>query len=215
MNRDSVGKPLGAPSASFSNWTSHAPAPFAREEHWPREPLDADPLVSSPTEVVIGDSAPGGVDAVAPPASLTDLRDELRRATAEVDATRLRLVREAARAKRATRGDLVMALVPVLDDLDRALATGGAADGPLVQGVEMVRAQLEGVLAEYGFEPVVALGARFDPAEHEAVATIPVARSDQDGVVHDAFSRGYRFDGRVLVPARVRVGRMTSPRRPA
>jgi len=206
------------PPGNFANWTSHAPAPFTPEEHWSRDPLDADPLVSSPNDVDVADSAPGGIDAgVAPEPqapSLTDLRDELRRATAELEATRLRVLREAARDQLATRTDLLMALVPVLDNLDRTLASSSAG-GALVQGVKMVRAQLEGVLAAYGLEAIVAVGARFNPAEHEAVATVPVARPEQDGVVHDALSRGYRFGGRVLVPARVRVGRITSPRGPA
>lgn len=107
-----------------------------------------------------------------------------------------------------------MALVPVLDNLDRALATA-SADKALVLGVEMVRAQFEAVLAGYGLVPIVAVGARFDPTQHEAVAIFAVTRHDQDGVVHDVLSRGYRFDGRVLVPARVRVGRITPARRSA
>lgn len=214
MIRDRFGNLVRESPASFANWKRHPQAQVPPERHGSRAPLDADPLVPSPNDVV-PESAPGGMDAGVPhrpPApSLTDLRDELRSAMAEVEATRLRLLREAVRAQLSTRTDLLVALVPVLDNLDRTLAVS-SADRALVQGVEMVRAQLEGVLAGYGLEPIVAVGARFNPAEHEAVATVPVERLDQDGVVHDAISRGYRFDGRVLVPARVRVGRMTSPR---
>lgn len=142
-----------------------------------------------------------------PPAPSADGRAELRLALADLEAAKLRLERDARRAEEATRGHLVGELIPVLDNLDRTIAAG-SSDAALLQGVVLVRAQLERVLITYGLERITALGARFDPAQHEAVAAPWVDDPAEDGVVVDALSRGYRFGGRVLVPVRVRVGKL-------
>ena len=154
---------------------------------------------------------------VAPPASrpprmpsLDDEQRDLRRATTELEAVKRRVERDALRARDDSRGELVRELIPVLDNLDRTLGVG-STDVALLSGVELVRAQLERVLGSYGLERIDAVGTRFNPAEHEAVATAPVDDPARNGVVVDAFSRGYRLGGRVLVPARVRVGKLARP----
>jgi len=144
-------------------------------------------------------------------ARVVDLRAELRRATDELADVRVRLERDAARAELAMRVRLVGQLVPILDDLDRALGSH-AVGAPLVAGVELVRVQLERLLESYGLEPIATVGTRFDPAQHEAVATLAVADPAHDGVITDVVGRGYRLDGRVVVPARVRVAKLTLPR---
>ena len=115
--------------------------------------------------------------------------------------------REALRAEEATRAELVSELIPVLDNLDRTL-DAGSSDAALLDGVELVRSQLERVLRSHGLVRIDAIGERFDPSQHEAVATAPVDDPAKDGVVIDALSRGYCMRGRVLVPARVRVGKL-------
>lgn len=138
-----------------------------------------------------------------------DRRDEVKLALAELESVKRRVERDAARAEESTRGRLVTELLPVLDNLDRTIEVG-SADEALLSGVKLVRAQLEGVLVGYGLERIVALGAPFDPAQHEAVAVARVDDREKDGVVTDELSRGYRLGGRVLVPARVRVGKMAA-----
>ena len=145
------------------------------------------------------------------PLTRADARVELRRALEDLEAAKLRIERDARRAEEATRGRLVSELIPVLDDLDRTIAAG-SGDAALLQGVSLVRGRLESVLGSYGLERLDALGARFNPAEHEAVAVAWVDNPAEDGVVTEVLSRGYRFGARVLVPVRVRVGKLRGQR---
>lgn len=106
---------------------------------------------------------------------------------------------------RRAREGLAAELLPVLDNLDRSIAAGGA--DPMVQGVRQVRAQLEGVLRNYGLERFEAVGTRFDPRLHDAVAMIDVPEPARDGVVVDQLEAGCRVGDRVLRPAKVAVGK--------
>lgn len=155
------------------------------------------------------------------PAEVTSAGDRQagRQALAELERTRARLERDHARALEDERERLVAQLLPVLDNLDRSIAAGAGAgttgagevgqpagDDPLVEGVRMVRAQLAAVLRGYGLERFDAVGARFDPRDHDAVATREVADPADDGVVVEQWEPGYRAQARVLRPARVVVG---------
>lgn len=126
---------------------------------------------------------------------------QLRSALDELEAARRRVERDAARVRDETRARLVAELLPVLDSLDRSIAAG------CDDGVRLVRAQLEGVLRGYGLERFSALGLRFDPREHEAMALREVDDRAADGVVVAEWDAGYRIDDRVLRAARVEVGR--------
>jgi molecular chaperone GrpE (heat shock protein) len=130
---------------------------------------------------------------------ITDERQALRRASAELEAARARVERDAERIHDETRTRLVAELLPVLDNLDRAIAAG--------DGVRLVREQLAGVLRGYGLERFDAAGARFDPREHEAMSMVPVDSPAADGTVVEQWQPGYRIGGRLLRPARVSVGR--------
>ena len=81
----------------------------------------------------------------------------------------------------------------------------------MLQGVSLVRQQLEGVLRGYGVERIDALDQHFDPAIHEAVGVAPVRDARHHGVVVDQAEPGYRFGDRLLRPARVTVGKLAVP----
>lgn len=106
----------------------------------------------------------------------------------------------------------------MLDNLDRTIraAQGGRSDPALLEGVRLVRQQLEGVLRGYGVERIEALGQRFDPAVHEAIGMIAVDDPQRHGAVVHQAEPGYRMSGRLLRPARVSVGKLAAPlHRPA
>jgi molecular chaperone GrpE len=130
-----------------------------------------------------------------------------REANAEFEQARARLRRdvanEVARGTKAVFADLL----DVVDNLDRAIEHARAAgpDSPLLQGVEMVRAQFLAKLDGHGVRPLDAEGRRFDPAVHEAAATVPVADPGQDGVIVGVIRRGYAIRDEVLRPAVVAV----------
>ena len=134
-------------------------------------------------------------------------RESLARALDNLQATEARVQRNAERVYDEARSKLVGDLLPVLDNLDRTLrAAGPRAHDPVIEGVRMIRAQLEGVLLRYGVERVAAVGQIFQPQVHEAVAAVPAGASRLVGMVIDEVEPGYRFGGRLLRAAKVTVG---------
>lgn len=127
----------------------------------------------------------------------------------ELDAARARLERDNARVQQENRDRLLADLLPVLDNLDRAIAAGKVGSDD--QGVRLVRAQLEGVLRGYGLERFDAVGERFDPRRHEAVAVVELAQPELDGTVVAQWQPGYRIGDRLMRPAKVQVGRWRPP----
>ncbi|HJU55484.1 MAG TPA: nucleotide exchange factor GrpE [Pyrinomonadaceae bacterium] len=133
------------------------------------------------------------------------LRSQLQR---ETDETRQRLNRSADERARREKGEFVSTLLPVADNLQRAIAAaeqGGSLES-LLDGVRGTLSSFESALAAVGLEPVASVGEQFDPELHEAVDTIEV-EPERDGVVTAEYSRGYKFGDRLLRPARVQVGR--------
>jgi molecular chaperone GrpE len=126
----------------------------------------------------------------------------------ELEALKARLERDAQATLERERLELVARLLPVLDDLDRALSAGrGEASSALLTGVSLVHEQLVGVLGSYGLERFDPRGERFDPRVHEAMAVVAVDRPALDGRVAGVLQAGYRVGERVVQPAKVYVGR--------
>jgi molecular chaperone GrpE len=137
--------------------------------------------------------------------------DLAKRTKADFDNYRKRVAGEAADAENRGRADVVRQLLPVLDNLERALKASDpqddeAATGHLAEGVRLVYEELEGVLRRSGVESYEPAGEPFDPQWHEAMMTRPVP-ADQTGKVLEVLEKGYRQDGQVLRPARVVVGK--------
>jgi len=131
----------------------------------------------------------------------------LSRAVNNLQASEARVRRNAQKVYDDARSKLVLELLPVLDNLDRTIAAEqGHEITPLVEGVTMVRSQLEGVLLRYGVERIDATNQTFDPAFHEAVATVTVTNPARVGTVIEQYEPGYRFEAKLLRPARVGVG---------
>jgi molecular chaperone GrpE len=129
-----------------------------------------------------------------------------QRTRADFDNYRKRVAKEAADALARGRGELAGQLVPVLDNLERALAA--ASDQPnsdsLRKGVTLVRDELRDVLEGAGVEAYDPAGDPFDPVWHEAIST-RIEQGKPSGTVLETVDRGYRLDGQVLRPARVVV----------
>jgi molecular chaperone GrpE len=130
--------------------------------------------------------------------------DLARRAQADFENYRKRAAREAAAAGERAKSGLVRELLPVVDNLERALASAGQEEQHLAEGVRLVHSELIAVLERNGVEQFDPSGERFDPAEHEALSM-----RDQDGaesgLVLDVVEKGYRANGTILRPARVVV----------
>jgi molecular chaperone GrpE len=133
-----------------------------------------------------------------------------RRLDQERDALRERLSRDLERRLDVARADLMRRILPVLDDLDRALAAArsGAGGKALLEGVALVRERLMQALLAEGVEPVEIEGRPFDPAVAEAVATEETDDPALDQKVLQEMERGFRLRGALLRPARVKVARL-------
>ena len=128
--------------------------------------------------------------------------DSLRRLKAEFDNSRKGQERERNRIRESDSEKLVQELLPVLDNLDRALESEGDIRG----GVQATREQLAEVLANEGLLPVASDGQPFDPNVHEAVMGQP-SEDHEEGTVLQTFQRGYLLNGRAIRPAKVVVAK--------
>lgn len=127
-----------------------------------------------------------------------------QRAQADFDNYRKRAARDVAAAGARAKAELVRAMLPVVDNLERALGTAGEGEAGLAEGVRLVHTELVAALERNGVAGIEAAGERFDPNVHEALSTRP-DNGTEAGVVLDVVQKGYRLDGAVLRPARVVV----------
>ncbi len=126
----------------------------------------------------------------------------------ETDATRQRLNKAADERAHREKADFIAALLPVLDNLQRAdeAAASGASAADVAEGVRQTAASFENALAAAGVEAIESVGQRFNPEVHEAVEIADVP-AEHEGQVMAEYSTGYRMGDRLLRPAKVKVGR--------
>src|SRR3954453_21599748 len=125
-----------------------------------------------------------------------------QRVQADFENYRKRVARDAAAAGERARSGLVRELLPIVDNLERALASAEEGEQHLAEGVRLVHSELIAVLERNGVEQFNPEGDKFDPAEHEALS---VRNDGEPGVVLEVVERGYRSNGTILRPARVVV----------
>ncbi len=128
--------------------------------------------------------------------------DTLRRLKAEFENSRKRQERERARILETASERLVVELLPMLDNLDRALE----AEGDIHEGVRAIRDQLVAALGQEGLLPVASDGQPFDPNVHEAVLGQPT-EEHEEGTILQTFQRGYLLNGKPIRPAKVVVAK--------
>lgn len=128
--------------------------------------------------------------------------DALRRLKAEFENFRKRQERELTRVRETASEQLVTELLPVLDNLERALEV----EGDIREGVRATRDHFADVLANAGLTPVTSDGQHFDPNVHEAVMGQP-SDEHEEGIILQTFERGYLLNGKAIRPAKVVVAR--------
>jgi molecular chaperone GrpE len=136
-----------------------------------------------------------------------------RQASTEFEDARARMRKELAKDAERSRREVLVSLLEVVDNLDRAIEaaqkTGKSAADPLLQGVDMVRQQFLSKLDGFGIRRIPSDGATFDPLLHEAVATVPAVVPSMDGLIAGIVRHGYRIGDEVLRPALVAVAKAT------
>lgn len=138
-----------------------------------------------------------------------ELHELLLRRQAEFDNFRRRSERERADLLEYASMDTVKALLPVVDDFERAMkmsasSEADAASKELFKGVELIYNRLMEALKKTGLEPISAKGHPFDPHRHEAIERVPTEEAEDETVL-DEYQRGYFFRGKLLRPAMVKV----------
>jgi molecular chaperone GrpE len=144
-----------------------------------------------------------------------------RQASQEFEDARARMRKELAKDAERSRREVLVSLLEVVDNLDRAIeaaqkvprpGSGQAGDDAnlLLQGVELVQQQFLAKLDGFGVKRIAVEGAPFDPLLHEAVATVPSSDPADDGRVVGVVTHGYRIGDEVLRPALVAVGKTTA-----
>ena len=127
-----------------------------------------------------------------------------QRTQADFENYRKRAAKEMAAAGERAKVGLVRDLLPVVDNLERALDSAQNGGAGLAEGVRLVLSDLQGVLAREGVEAVEPAGESFDPTVHEALST-RAEDGAEPGVVLDVVEKGYRMSDTVIRPARVVV----------
>jgi molecular chaperone GrpE len=143
-------------------------------------------------------------------AALLELADaRADQAQAEIEAAGKRLAGASAKELEQRTRKLLESFLPVVDDLDRAIvaAKTRADSEDVAVGLDLVRRNLLSRLGQFGVIHAPALGERFDPQRHEAMATVSVGEPAQDGRVIDVMREGYLIGESTLRPAGVAVGK--------
>ncbi len=177
-----------------------------------RPPVPDDVERGADVPPAAADAAPAPPDAVEqvdPVAAVEAERDQyldaLQRLKAEFDNYRKRVDRDREVVRVAGVQDLVNDLLPVIDNLERALeAAPGAEVTQIVEGVAMVRGQLTGILTGRGVVAIEAEGRPFDPEVHDAVTQHPSDEHEEGAVMH-VLEKGYRMGDTIIRPAKVVV----------
>jgi molecular chaperone GrpE len=135
------------------------------------------------------------------------LYDQLLRRQAEFENYRRRVDREKIEFHARARGEVLLELLPVVDNFERALSslqTKEADAAGLRHGLELIHKQLKDALTKFGLEPVESVGQVFDPHLHEAVTIEPTDEHEENTIIEE-FQRGYKLGEKLLRPAKVKV----------
>ena len=168
----------------------------------PKESPDASPAPAVQDEALIAKAQ-----------EVEHLQDRLVRLQAEFENYKKRMAREKAEfLKFATEG-LLLELLPVLDNLERAITSARAettSHEAVVEGIDMIVRLFRATLEKAGVKSMDAVGKPFDPNLHQAVAQVE-SPGGPDNVVVEEIQKGYLLEGRVLRAAMVKVSRASSP----
>jgi molecular chaperone GrpE len=140
-----------------------------------------------------------------------ELKNSLARRQADFENYRKRIDRERTETYNRVVADLASKLLPVSDNLKRALETEASVEAAesdefrhFLSGVDLIWKQLNGVLDAFGVKPIVSVGEQFDPHLHEAVVTEPTDEYEPDTVIQE-IRTGYRLGDKLIRPALVKV----------
>lgn len=160
-----------------------------------------------------------GVESLVTSAEIKSIQEELEReralrlrAMADFDNYRKRVERERGTAERSGKRAILLELLGVMDDFDRAIEHVDQAPDAVAEGLRAIHKRLTDALKAQGVTPIESVGQQFDPARHEAVGAVDAGAGKsgivlEPGAVTDETRRGYLWDGEILRPASVHVAK--------
>lgn len=139
---------------------------------------------------------------------IDELKDKYLRSVAEFDNFRKRTMKEKADLILNGSEKAVQAMLPVVDDMERAIANAGKTDDPKVlkEGMDLIYAKIIKALGSLGVEKIDTTDADFNTDMHEAIAMVPGVDDDKKGKVLDCVQAGYKLNDKVIRHAKVAVG---------
>ena len=139
---------------------------------------------------------------------IEELKDKWLRSVAEFENYRKRTLKERAELILNGGEKVITAILPVLDDMERAIENGGKTDDPAVlrEGMELIHQKFMKTLEGQGVSKIETEDADFDTDVHEAVAMVPGMGDDKKGKVIDCLQKGYKLNDKVIRHAKVAVG---------
>jgi len=140
---------------------------------------------------------------------VAQLNDKYLRLYSEFDNYRKRSIKERIDLGKSAASDLVIDMLPVLDDFERALnsmETGEDKENAIIDGINLVYQKLKNILAQQGLELMKVMGEEFNTDFHEALTTVPAPKPELKGKVVDVIQNGYLLNGKVIRYAKVVVG---------
>ena len=138
-------------------------------------------------------------------ALIEELKNKHLRALAETQTVRHRLQQDVKRAMEQGIDKVILSVLPVYDDLNRALETAATDPKSITEGVSKVLDNLKRNLESLGIKEIGKVGEVFDPELHEALSTMPTDDKDKVGTIAQVYESGFMKDGRVIRVARVIV----------
>ena len=139
---------------------------------------------------------------------IDELKDKYLRSVAEFDNYRKRTLKEKAELILNGSEKAIAAVLPILDDMERAIANGEKTEDPNVlrEGMSLIYTKFQKVLESIGVKEIETADADFDTDVHEAIAMVPGMGDDKKGKVLDCVQKGYKLNDKVIRHAKVAVG---------
>jgi molecular chaperone GrpE len=137
-----------------------------------------------------------------------EANDKYLRLLADFENFRRRTVQERRDLIQQSNKDLLEAVLPVFDDLERGLASMEKAEDKqaMIDGIRLIFQKFKNVLQQAGVQEIAATGEEFDPELHDAVVMVPAPQPDMKGKVVDEIQRGYKLNDKILRHSKVVVG---------
>lgn len=179
------------------------------QQQEPQQPAaDTETTDSEAPQSDEGTEAPELTDLEKAQAEIEELKTRLLYKTAEFDNYRKRTLKEKAELILNGGEKAVSAILPVIDDMERAIANGEKTDDPQVlrEGMELIYHKMMKAIESLGVKKIETEGADFDTDLHEAVAMVPGMGDDKKGKVIDCMQTGYQLNDKVIRHAKVAVG---------